>query len=114
MTTFAWLQQHPEMFDYFNQWMAVQCEGMPTWLSVYPIEEETKGLNPENPVFVDVGGDIGHQCLALKTKYPHLPGRLILQDIPPTVEKAIPMQDVEVLVHYFFQAQPIKGKSQTF
>lgn len=106
---FIWFQQHPEKFDYFMQMMAVQREGLPTWLSVYPINEETKGWNPENPVFVDVGGGIGHQCLALKTKFPQLPGRVVLQDLPPALEHAIPMQNVEVLVHDFFEPQPIKG-----
>lgn len=89
--------------------MAVQREGLPTWLSVYPINEETKGWNPENPVFVDVGGGIGHQCLALKTKYPQLPGRVVLQDLSVALEHAIPMQNVEVLAHDFFEPQPIKG-----
>lgn len=107
--TFIWFQQHPEKFVYFNQFMAIQRHGMPTWLSVYPVEKDTKGWKPENPVFVDVGGGIGHQCLALKNKYPQLPGRVILQDIAPTLEHALPMQNVEVLVHDFFQPQPIKG-----
>lgn len=89
--------------------MAVQREGLPTWLSVYPVNEETKGWNPENPVFVDVGGGIGHQCLALKTKYPQLPGRVVLQDLSMALKHAIPMQNVEVLVHDFFEPQPIKG-----
>ncbi|MCJ1423355.1 hypothetical protein MMC29_001238 [Sticta canariensis] len=89
--------------------MAVQREGSPSWLSVYPINEETKGWNPENPVFVDVGGGIGQQCLALKTKYPQLPGRVVLQDLSAALEHAIPTQNVEVLVHDFFDPQPIKG-----
>lgn len=89
--------------------MAVQRGELPIWLSVYPIDEETKGWNPENPVFVDVGGGIGHQCLALRTKYPQLPGRVILQDLLPALEHALPMQNVEVLEHDFFQPQPIKG-----
>ncbi|MCJ1261206.1 hypothetical protein MMC22_001070 [Lobaria immixta] len=105
---FIWLQQHPEKFDYFNQFMAIRRHGMPIWLSVYPIDKETKGWNPENPVFVDVGGGIGHQCLALRNKYPQLPGRVILQDLPRATEKALPMQNVEVLGHDFFQPQPIK------
>lgn len=106
---FIWFQQHPEKFDNFNQYMAIQREGLPSWLSVYPVDEETKGWNPENPVFVDVGGGIGHQCLALKKKYPQLPGRVVLQDLPPALEHALAMQNVEVLVHDFFQPQPIKG-----
>lgn len=106
---FIWLQQHPEKLGHCNQYMANQREGLPTWLSVYPIEEETKGWNPENPVFVDVGGGIGHQCLALITKYPQLPGRVVLQDLPAALEQALPMQNVEALGHDFFQPQPIKG-----
>lgn len=88
--------------------MAIQREGLHTWLSVYPIDEETKGWNPKDPVFVDVGGGIGHQCLALRTKYPQLPRRVIVQDLPQAIEHALPHQDVKVLAHDFSSLSQLK------
>lgn len=90
--------------------MAQQREGMPTWLSVYPVDQETSGLSPERPVFIDVGGGLGHQCAALKDKYPSLPGRVILQDLPHAIQAALSTPDVEKMEHDFFKRQPIKGR----
>jgi demethylsterigmatocystin 6-O-methyltransferase len=106
---FIWLQQNPERFANFQQYMMQQRQGMPTWLSVYPVEKETKSWSPEHPIFVDVGGGLGHQCAALKGKYPKLPGRVILQDLPPAIQAAITTTGVENTIHDFFRPQPIKG-----
>ena len=106
---FVWIQQHPEMFNHFHEYMKVQHEGLPSWLSIYPIEAETMGWNPEDPVFVDVGGNVGHQCAALKARFPDLPGKIILQDVPHAIEHAIPTAGVEATVHNFFEQQPVKG-----
>lgn len=89
--------------------MAARRAGMPTWLSVYPIESETKGWNPELPVFVDIGGGIGHQCAELKGKYPKLPGKVVLQDLPHCIDHALPTPGVDNTVQNFFEPQPIKG-----
>lgn len=108
---FIWLQQNPQRFAYFQQYVMQQREGMPTWLSVYPVEKETSNWSPDRPVFVDVGGGLGHQCAALKHKYPQLPGRVILQDLPHAIQTALPTPGVEKMEHDFFGPQPVKGKS---
>lgn len=90
--------------------MAARRMGMPTWLSVYPIEKEVVAWDPEAPVFVDVGGGIGHQCAELKAKYPNLPGRVVLEDLPHCINTALPTPGVENLVQNFFEPQAIKGK----
>ena len=113
LPAFLWVQTRPDGFAYFNQWMAAQREFMPTWLDVYPVEEESKNVSPGAPLFVDIGGGLGHQCIALVKKYPQLPGRVILQDIPATLEHAIKHDGVEIMVQDFFQPQTIKGKSYT-
>lgn len=108
---FHWFLNHPVQFRYFNQYMAAQRMGMPTWLDVYPIEKQTAGLNGDEnlPLFVDVGGGIGHQCNGLIKKHPNLKGRIILQDLPPSLEQSIAHPSVERMVHDFFKPQPIKG-----
>lgn len=84
---------------------------MPTWLDVYPVEEMARSPGPEEPLFVDVGGGLGHQCIALRERFPHLKGRVILQDIPQTLTHAIHHDEVEIMVQDFFQPQAIKGTS---
>lgn len=61
--------------------MAAQREGLPTFLDVMNFEEEfAQGADSTTPMFVDIGGELGHQCVSLRQRYPTLPGRVILQD----------------------------------
>lgn len=107
---FVWILEHPFNFASFVQWMTTQREGQPTWLDVFPVEEMLgHNAGPETPLFVDVGGGIGHQCAALKSRFPSLPGRVILQDLPQTLPQAIPTPGVEATAHDFWTPQPIKG-----
>ena len=109
-TVFEFFPKMPEQWNAFNAHMAARRENMPTWLSVYPIEKLTVDWSPEQPVFVDIGGGIGHQCAELKAKYPKLPGRIVLQDLPHCIDHAIEAPGLEAMVHNFFEPQPIKGK----
>jgi demethylsterigmatocystin 6-O-methyltransferase len=107
---FQWALSVPSRFDNFNLWMAATHEGQNTFLDVYPFEKELcYCLKPETPLFVDVGGGIGQQCLALKQKLPHLSGRVINQDLPPAIAQALPCEGVEHTVHDFTTKQPIEG-----
>ncbi|KAL2048481.1 hypothetical protein N7G274_000393 [Stereocaulon virgatum] len=107
---FQWALSVPSRFDNFNLWMAATHEGQNTFLDVYPFEKELcHGLKPETPLFVDVGGGIGQQCLALKQKFPHLSGRVVNQDLPPAIAQALPCEGVEHTVHDFTTKQPIEG-----
>lgn len=82
---------------------------MPTWLDTYPYKEKLQGLDPEQPAFVDLGGGIGHQSIELREKLPELKNKIILQDIPQTLEHAIKHPGVEIVVQDFFQPQGTKG-----
>jgi hypothetical protein len=115
---FKWISARPDVLKNFMGWMAGQRDGLPSFLSVVDFEREfaTVGgaVNSETPVFVDVGGSMGHQCVAVRNTYPHLVGRVILQDLPTTVDKvrANPLpgfEGVEVMAHDIFMPQPIKG-----
>src|SRR3954469_13258736 len=74
----TWFMKNPQHFDYFIGWMIGHREGLPTWLDRFPVDTLTKDATQETPVFVDVGGGAGHQCLALKQAHPALVGRVIL------------------------------------
>lgn len=106
---FYWIQEQPRLINYFGEFMVGQRGEMPSWLSKYPIEEETKDWDPKEPVFVDVGGGFGHKCLELRTEKPNVPGRVILQELNHAIENALPMKDVELEVHDFFTPQTVKG-----
>ena len=92
--------------------MGAQRVGMPTWLDVYPLKSETATWNPQKPVFVDVGGGFGHQCAGLLEQYTDLKGQVVLQDLPQTLAHAMPLPNVQVMEHDFFQPQPVKGMVQ--
>ena len=106
---FAWFDNHPDQLKFFNDYMALRRGPDVSWLSVYPIEEETKGWNPTGLVYVNIGGGIGHQCADFKRHFPHVPGRVILQDLPHSIDKAMSTPGVENMVHNFFEPQPLKG-----
>ena len=112
---FAWIMQ-PEnttLFQNFNTWLTGSHEGRPNWLDWFPVEEEVvKGLERDEKAVtvVDVGGGLGHELLGLRKKYPELPGRLVLQDLPETIKGVPETRVFEPTVHDFFTPQPVKGK----
>ncbi|KAI3325423.1 S-adenosyl-L-methionine-dependent methyltransferase [Xylariaceae sp. AK1471] len=112
---FKWINERPEVLKNFMGWMAGQRDGLPTFMSVLDFETEfAKGADGSTAVFVDVGGSMGHQCIALRQTYPDLVGRVILQDLPETIEKVrtSPLsgfEGIDVLAHDFFTPQPLQG-----
>ncbi len=109
----AWvfLTRDPSRIAPFNLWMAAGREGQQIFLDVYPFEKELcRDMEPETPLFVDIGGGIGHQCLELKMRLPHVPSRVILQDQGKVLEQALKAEGVENMVHDFYLEQPVKGR----
>ncbi|KAI0421901.1 S-adenosyl-L-methionine-dependent methyltransferase [Xylaria grammica] len=106
---FSWFSEHPENLAYFNDFMAFRREPELSWLTVYPVEEQVQVWDSERPLYVNIGGGIGHQCAQFLEKYPNVPGRVILQDLPHSISMALPTPRVENLPHDFFDPQPIKG-----
>ena len=111
---FEWFPKHPEELNDFNLWMTGQREGRANWLDFYPLQE--KLLNgfegsDSSVMFVDVGGARGHEVEAIKKRFPDLPGKFILQDLPETIKQALPVPDMHVMAHDFFTEQPAKGES---
>ena len=107
---FLWLQDKPTQLKNFGLWAGASREGQKIFLDVFPFERElASNTRPETPLFVDVGGGIGPQCVALKQRLLNVPGRVILQDQPPVLAHAIPFEAVEPMAHDFMTEQPIKG-----
>lgn len=82
-----------------------------SWFSFFPVEEKLHVEDPTAPLLVDIGGGKGEDILAFRDSFPHLPGKLILQDLPVVVEGAqnIVSSGVEVQGYNFFDEQPVKG-----
>ncbi|KAK6000901.1 hypothetical protein QM012_002984 [Aureobasidium pullulans] len=108
---FAHFQTQPELFAHFNSYMTVQHMDMPTWLDMYPFKEAAMSTPPGKPLFVDVGGGFGHQSIALREKVLDAPGRIILQDIPATLQHAISHPGVEIMEQDFFKPQQVREAS---
>lgn len=107
---FNWFQSQPAKLSYFQHYIMNNRSGRPDFLSVYPVKEKVTAADPERALFVDVGGGFGTQSIAFKKKYPDLPGRVILEDLPETVEQAAKqLSGVETQAQDFFQPQVIKG-----
>lgn len=109
---FPWAKQNPKILRYFQQLMSVPREG--SWLDVIPFVDPSApavgDAEVDRTVFVDIGGNIGHQSARLLAKHPNLGGKVILQDLEETVQRAPKIDGVEFMVHDFFKEQPVKGK----
>lgn len=117
-TFFEYLGSHPDHNQQFNNFMGLYATDRPRWLDPghFPVEkilgEEAK-IGDENTVLmVDVGGGKGHDLILFREKYPNLPGRLILQDLPFVISQAGSLPaGLEAMPHDFFTPQPINGES---
>lgn len=73
-------------------------------------------IGDQDVLLVDIGGSLGHDLSEFRRKWPQVPGRLILQDLPKVVEQARSMDldpAIELMTHDFFTEQPIKGERDT-
>lgn len=107
MDFFPYYKQYPEQLSYFQKLMSVPRDG--EWFDVVSFAEEAANVSPDRALFVDIGGSIGHQSKRLKLKYPKLPGRIIVQDLPESVNVATPVEGVEFMAYDFFTPQPVEG-----
>ena len=102
--------EHHAWKDPFNLSMSGFDEGRASWMDIFPVEQKlSNGVDNNGILFVDVGGGLGHEALALKKRFPKLPGKLILQDLPQTVQD-LQLEGVEVMAHDFLTPQTVKGK----
>ncbi|KAL4997402.1 S-adenosyl-L-methionine-dependent methyltransferase [Aspergillus recurvatus] len=115
---FEFLKEHPAYGEEFNNHMTAYHQGRPSWMDegFYPVPSLTEGLNiaADDVLLVDVGGNVGHDLSEFRRKWPNIPGRLILQDLPEVIEQAkwqnqATRNAIEPMSHDFFTEQPVKG-----
>lgn len=104
---FDWLSGQPILQTAFNNVMGISRMGQVDWTEFYPVEERLKVDNPERTALVDVGGGVGHDVAALKSKLPNLQGKFVFEDLPIVVDEAKETPEGIVGVgHNFFGPQP--------
>ena len=76
-------------------------------LDTFPFNEV---LQRQGTTIVDVGGGRGHMLKKIRTRWPNLEARIIVQDQPSVLE-GIENEEVgfEFQMHRFFDPQPVKG-----
>ncbi len=115
LPVFPWFQNHPEMLVSFMSWMKFNRDGLPVFLDTLDFKHEhAQNTDDSTILFVDVGGGMGHQSVLFKERNPDLLGRVVVQDLSATIDraKANPLpgsNGVEFAVHDFFTPQPLKG-----
>ncbi|KAJ5195583.1 uncharacterized protein N7498_009021 [Penicillium cinerascens] len=108
---FEWLANNKKHQTLFNSYMASRRQGRPMWFDVYPVERLMGPAVPyEDTVFlVDIGGNQGHDLSRFRQKYSHLPGKLVLQDLPKVVDGVSGLEGIDVMGYSFMDPQPVKG-----
>ena len=110
-----YLKHHPVHRARVDAYMAGRREGKLRWLDVFPAASQLgAGLSDaaDAVLLVDVGGNQGHDLLTFQQRHPDLKGRLVLQDLPESLEKMpARLEGIEVMPYDFFTPQPIKGES---
>jgi hypothetical protein len=115
-TMFPWLAANPPRKRNFDNYMqARQHSSEPKWFDIYDVESELAAnpkLDTQEVLLVDVGGGKGHDVAKFADRFPNLPGKLVLQDLPQTFESglAVSSEKADIMGHDFFTEQPVKGR----
>ncbi|KAL8967831.1 MAG: hypothetical protein Q9183_002745 [Haloplaca sp. 2 TL-2023] len=118
MPMFDYLEKDNEQKEAFDLWMSSRRAARDkSWFDLYsivpPLLEGVR--HGKDEVFlVDVGGGRGHDISALHQRFPDLPGRLVLQELPETFKGLPAIDGVDFMAHDMFTAQPIKGARAYF
>ena len=112
---FDYLQQYPQAAKNFNIFMTGSRSARLFWADWFPVQEvllDGYEESEEGVLLVDVGGGLGHDVRHFREKFPAVRGRLVLQDLPHTIDQAQHLNEgIQLMSHNFFDPQPIHGKS---
>ncbi|KAL2829545.1 S-adenosyl-L-methionine-dependent methyltransferase [Aspergillus cavernicola] len=115
--SFEWLAQNEETRRDFNLFMTIQRTRGQHWTTNFNIKSrilhDSVPINPDAPLYVDVGGGLGQDLRLVKAELGDVSkGQLVLEDQVSTINN-IPTDlhdaDFEYIPHDFFTAQPVKG-----
>jgi len=110
---FEFLNKRPPLMNNFNDFMAGSLETRKSWFETFPVQEillNGTSSDPESVLLIDVAGGEGHDVQAFHRSFPDAPGKLVLQDLPPTIDNIKSLDAAIIRQKYdFFTAQPVKG-----
>jgi hypothetical protein len=104
--------------------MTVKQQAAPNWVDWFDVKGvildgfrghiaqpgDSKGDGNAEILIVDIGGGEGAYLHAFNHKFPDIPGRRILQDLPHVLDTVTDIPEkTELMAHDFFTAQPVKG-----
>ncbi|KAJ6014911.1 hypothetical protein N7540_009502 [Penicillium herquei] len=105
---FKYLTDNPRDGECFNHCMGGVMAQQVSWLKLVPIENFVSGADPELPLVVDIGGNLGHDLDKFRLAYPDTASKLYLQDLPEVIERSACPDPVNKMAHDFFHPQPVK------
>ncbi|TAQ89311.1 hypothetical protein B7494_g2377 [Chlorociboria aeruginascens] len=115
---FQWLINDPPMMTNFNSFMAGTLETRKDWFEQFPVNKillDGAKKDPESTLWVDVAGGEGHDLQTFHRTFPRVTGKLILQDLPPTIDNIKSLDPAIIRQKYdFFTPQPVKGARAYF
>ncbi|CAK3912809.1 o-methyltransferase [Lecanosticta acicola] len=107
---FDWIRERPEELRVLHEVMQASRADQPSWVEKVPLDAILGNSNSDRTLFVDIGAGTGHQSMALRKRYPHLKGRVIIEDLPQVIDlldqRQLRCLNIETLEHDFFTAQP--------
>lgn len=114
LSFFEHMRQNPERLRDFDKFMAGNRGARKHWIDWFPVESLILSATPgaeNDTLLVDVGGGKGHDLERFLRKFPQTKGRLVLQDLPSTINSIQQLSPgIRPMPHDFFTAQPVKGK----
>ncbi len=112
-TLLAIFKDKPQAAHDFGMLMSTWGEGHALLQQLYPVEERlvhTFDQQVSPVMFIDVGDGYGPKAIALKADFPQLSVKVIVQDLPMSINHTPKVDGIEFQVHDFFTGQPIRGK----
>jgi hypothetical protein len=106
---FNYYESHPIESASYNHVMGGVMENQAGWLDIFPHQILLDTANPQSPLVVDVGGNIGHDIERFREAHPEVAHRLYLEDRPEVVARSKCPDTVNHVAYDFFTPQPIKG-----
>lgn len=103
---YPWLKERPNALKNFQAAMRLNKDI--NSMDVVPFDDNVSGGH-DGVVFVDIGGNVGHQAAEVLSKHPELAGRIIVQDRGEVIQSHPDIKGIRWLAHDFFKTQPVKG-----
>ena len=103
---YPWLMERPHALKNFQA--AMQLNVHFNSMDLVPFDDNVVGGH-DGIVFVDIGGNVGHQAAEALSKNPQLAGRVMVQDRGEVIQSHPDIKGIQWLEHDFFKTQPVKG-----